>query len=584
MPDQTRNYMGLMRLFDRLVRPVSANTPPTGGVPGDDPDSNGFSDAPLILGTQSRPRRYEIYRQMAHFDLVSSALSLFAEETTQIDYDRGQSIWIESSDRQLQGVGQQALRNVKAEDHLASVVYKTCQFGDDFRRLMYQTGAGVLGWQRSKPDKVQRKEDAYGRVVAYLEDGRKFRNNKTPRSWPWDYVHFRLLGPENTEEDVYGASILQAAYRAWRQLALAEDALLMYRLRRMPERNMIMLDTGQLEDAEAMAYANRWRKAMKKTDFVDPASGDYVKRFNPLTPFEDLVIPIRGQQNTQVTKMSGGGQMDRIYDLEHYRNKFFGSMRIPPAYMSFERDLNSKASLVQMDVRFARTCKRIRRAILTGFRTLVDIHFALIDADRKDSVYNPISRQEDYLVQMAPISYLDEYERQQHVELRASMVEQQARLGRDLELDPQTWAAYLLTTHAQLPEDLVIKLTSGTGEKDANAAFEAYAAAENMPEDERQKWRSDPEMIERTFGAEFTGGYELSRKEKKAALEALKSSPKLQAIVGRIRASVEEDMTESQIDQSVRPPQGVYNSQSILGSDTETQQLLEGLKELETTA
>ena len=88
--------------------------------------------------------------------------------------------------------------------------------GDEFRRLIYQHGKGVLGWKYAPAAQVHRMEDKYDRLIGFREDGKQFRKKNHPVSWPWDYVHFRLLGPE--DHTMYGTSMCAPLFRSWRQL------------------------------------------------------------------------------------------------------------------------------------------------------------------------------------------------------------------------------------------------------------------------------------------------------------------------------------------------------------------------------
>ena len=287
--------------------------------------------------------------------LVSGILDVYAEESTQRDYDRGRSVWIESKSNGIVKAGEECLRNVGMEDRVAYITRRMGKLGDAFQRLIYQTGKGVLAWRQAPATKVHRVEDKFARLTGFREDGQKYRGKKRTTSWPWDYIHFRLLG--KYEEAGYGTSLLESMFRPWRQMTLAEDSVLMYRMRRAPDRNLVLVDVGNMEEHEAIQYLNSWRKRFRKWEFVDPASPNYKKQYNPLTPTEDVFVAMRRDNTTRIESLSGAGNMGELYDLEHFRNKFFGSAKVPKAYFGFEGDINAKATLLQQDVRFARSCK-----------------------------------------------------------------------------------------------------------------------------------------------------------------------------------------------------------------------------------
>ncbi len=231
---------------------------------------------------RDRKERYRIFDEMDSFGLVSGILDVYAEESTQQDYDRGRSVWIESKAQGMVKAGEECLRNTQMEDRVTFIARRMGKRGDAFQRLIYQTGKGVLGWKLAQADKVYRLEDKYGRLIGFREDGQKYRQKKRSVSWPWDYVHFRLLG--KYEEAGYGTAILDALFRPWRQMTLAEDSVLMYRMRRAPDRNLVLVDVGNMEEHEAVQYLNAWRKRFRKFEFIDPASPNYRKQYNPLTP------------------------------------------------------------------------------------------------------------------------------------------------------------------------------------------------------------------------------------------------------------------------------------------------------------
>jgi hypothetical protein len=347
---------------------------------------------------------------------------------------------------------------------------------------------------------------------------------------------------------------------------------------------MILIDVGQLEEHEAMDYVNRWRKSFKKTEFVDPASANYAKQFNPITPLEDVYIPMRGENSSRVEKMDGEGNIGEVYDLDYFINKFFGTARIPKAYVGFEGDVNAKATLLQQDVRFARTCKAIRTSFLYGVRRGLDIHFALMTEDRK--VFPSGTAADKYVVQMSPISYLDEFERLELVQLRYQIVEAMGRLAGDLRLDPQVWAAYVLTTFGKLPEDLVAKLIAKTGQDGGGEQrLEAYAKAKNMSPAEYERWRSDPEAMRMVFGAMPMSGFSvLTESEKRAVAEAVHRSSGLRQVLGDVARYYAMDLLiEQQTDPTTLPP--TFKGRPVedtVTDDKESQMLLEHMRELST--
>lgn len=548
--------------------------------------------------SNDRKERHKIYKEMDTFPLVQSMLDVYAEEATQPDFDRGRRIWVEGASH-MQTAADECLRNVSADDEIPWVLRRTCKYGDAYQRLIYSTGKGVIGWKASPSDKVFRVDDAFGRLVGFREDGKKFRQLQRNVSWPWDYVHFRLQGAReqgDNESGLHGTSMLDAVFRPWRSMTLVEDSLLLFRLHRAPDRNVFYIDVGNLEEHEAMDYVNEWRKAMKKHEFVDPASSQYKKAFNPLLPIEDIFLPMRGNTTSRIESLSGSPDVQAVYDLEHYVRSYFGAARIPKAYMGFEGEINSKATLQQQDVRFARTCKRVQRVGVYGIRQLLDIHFQLLRVNEETMTRYDFNRKEnDYKVMMSPIAYLDEWERLELVQLRYQIVESMSRLAMDLQLNPRAWALYILKTYAKIPEDLIGKLIKRTTQAPGQPGMAAppgggapapFEWVEHLVEDKvtgkkelvyRAEFR--PEIIETMDPKE--GYYELNPREERLLAEAVHNSPMLRKVIGDIAEYAQDDLAfAQQSDPTLWPPTSSGAAVDLENDTEDARQLREDLDKL----
>lgn len=540
-------FTRLMQVFGLGKHPAAS-----GDLEIDDEQNRLMADWWTTHFTLSRDRRerYRIFDEMDTFGLVASVLDLYSEETTQADYDKQRSVWIESRDKKIVQAGEECLRNIRAEDDISAIVREFCKYGDTFRRLIYATGKGVLSWKHVEPYKVHRVQDKFARLIGFREDGKKFRNKERKVSWPWDYVHFRLLGKDAATE--YGTSLLEPIFRSWRQLTLAEDAMLMYRLRRAPDRNMVYVDVGDMEEHDAVNYVNMWKKKFRKYEFIDPSSKEYKKQYNPLTPVEDIFMPVRGEQGmSKVEPLAGGGtDPGLVYDIEHFRNVYFAAARVPKAYMGFEGEINAKATLMQQDVRFARTCKRIRRAATYGTRTVIDIHLSLLPEFAQVNAETFAERM-TYVVQMSPISYLDEFERLELMRLRYEIVQSMSVMAEQMRIDPKVWAAYVLTDFAKLPDDMVQKLVAKTGQEPMEGVLTQRQRAkivEDFGEDVLRK-------VVEPMGTE--GYYNIDAAEQKKINEAIHNSPALRKVIGDIAEYYQDDIYEEEMrqrDLSMIPP------------------------------
>jgi len=479
--------------------------------------------------------RCKVYEEMDRFDLVRSMLDLITEEATQPDPDRRATAWVSSKNTELVNRSQDFFRNAQVEDTLPGITRAMCKYGNRFQRIAYGGGLGVLAWGATAPGIVQRVDDAYGRLIGFTHQNKDttFRGGlKYNVSWPWDFVHFRLIGADDTTGN--GTSLLDSVFRPWRQLVMAEDSTLLLQLRRAGDRNVVFVDVGDMEEHDAMSWVNVWRKKFRKSEYLDPASANYRKNYNPFTTLEDIFVPIREGENSRVESLSGNTQIGDSTALDYFTNKFFGAARVPKAYMGFEGDINAKATLSQQDIRFARTCKRVQRSVIQGLRRSLDIHFALLTKSDGSPVFDLSGKDGEYLVEMAPVSNLDEANAVEIIRLRNEITTQMADLASNLNLDARVWATYLLLNYAKLPEDTVLKLIAKT--------------------DVTPTGGGDPAAGTKAESVDSTKGfYNFSPQEAMECAKLVHRSPVIRRLIGSLAEEGDTRYVESQSDTSILP-------------------------------
>lgn len=161
----------------------------------------------------------------------------------------------------------------------------------------------------------------------------------------------------------YGTSVLKPARRVWKNLKLLEEALLVYRLTRAPQRYVFYVYTGNMDPKEALNYVNQLRMDIKRRRLVDERTGELRREPGFLSIDDDFWIPFGEEgRETRVDVLSGASNVSDIADVEYFLSQFFGALRIPKAYMGNEYDVN-RATLVMQDTRFARTIKRLQKFV-----------------------------------------------------------------------------------------------------------------------------------------------------------------------------------------------------------------------------
>src|SRR5581483_9411118 len=199
----------------------------------------------------------------------------------------------------------------------------------------------------------------------------------------WEVTHFRLLG--NDMFLPYGSSIIEPARRIWRQLILIEDAMLVYRVVRAPERRVFYIDVANIPANEVNTYIEQQRQQMRTTPVVDRNTGRVDLRYNPMSVEEDFFIPVRGgESGTKIDTLAGGQNTAAVEDVAYIQKKLFAALKIPRAYLGYDEMLSSKATLAQEDIRFSRTINVVQKTMMAELNNLAIIHLYAHGYDSED--------------------------------------------------------------------------------------------------------------------------------------------------------------------------------------------------------
>jgi hypothetical protein len=185
-------------------------------------------------------------------------------------------------------------------------------------------------------------------------------------------AHFRLISDVNYLP--YGRSYLEPGRKIFKQMILMEDAMLIHRIVRAPEKRIFYMNVGAIPPNEVEAYMQKTVQKLKKVPFVDPQTGQYNLKYNMMNMMEDFYIPVRGNDQSTRIDTAKGLEYNGIEDVAYLRDKLFAALKIPKAFMGYEKDLTGKATLAAEDIRFARTVERIQRILLSELNKIALIH------------------------------------------------------------------------------------------------------------------------------------------------------------------------------------------------------------------
>ena len=243
---------------------------------------------------------------------------------------------------------------------------------------------GVVGVQQLPNIEIERVEAGmHERRAQSIENPTEHKalhftwKNKNMEFQSWEIAHFRLLGDDRKLP--YGTSMLEKARRIWKQLLLSEDAMLIYRTSRAPERRIFKVFVGNMEDADVEAYVQRVANKFKRDQVVDQKTGNVDMRFNQMAVDQDYFVPVRDPAApSPIDTLPGAQNLAEIADIEYIQKKLLTALRVPKAFLGFEDVVGDGKNLALQDIRFARTINRIQKSMLAELNKVAIIHLFLL--------------------------------------------------------------------------------------------------------------------------------------------------------------------------------------------------------------
>jgi hypothetical protein len=321
---------------------------------------------------QVRRELFRDYDAMDNDPIIASALDIYADESTTKD-EFGQVLTIRSSNENVKEILHNLFYDViNIEFNLWPWTRNLVKYGDFFLGLEIAEGKGVINVIPQSIYYSERLEGADPHNANYVKF--KVEMDRTGKGeWEnYEMAHFRLLSDTNFLP--YGKSMIESARRIWKQLSLMEDAMLIHRIMRAPEKRVFKIDIGNIPPTEVDNYMQKIINKMKKVPFLDKTSGDYNLKYNMQNLTEDFYLPVRGGDSGTAIENLAGLEYASIEDIDYLKAKLFAALKIPKAYLGYDENVNGKATLAAEDVRFARTIERIQRTITSELSKIAVIH------------------------------------------------------------------------------------------------------------------------------------------------------------------------------------------------------------------
>lgn len=332
----------------------------------------------------NRLAAYYDYESMEFTPEISAALDIYAEESTTMS-EKGEILTIFSESTRVKNILDDLFKNVlDVNTNLQMWTRGLCKYGDNFVYLKIDPEKGIIGCQQLPNIEIERLEGASSKAAGQARDikmpSRELRfhwKNKDMEFQAWEIAHFRILGDDRKLP--YGTSMLDKIRRIWKQLLLAEDAMLIYRTSRAPERRIFKVFVGNMDDKDIEAYVQRVASKFKRDQISDPRNGQVDMRYNQMSVDQDYFIPVRDPAApSPIDTLPGAQNLGEIADIEYIQKKLLAALRIPKAFLGFEEVVGEGKSLALMDIRFARTINRIQKSLIQELNKIALVHLYLL--------------------------------------------------------------------------------------------------------------------------------------------------------------------------------------------------------------
>lgn len=360
----------------------------------DGPAVGGVSRNPILPQLElNRRRRYKDYEEMDEYPEIGAAFDIYSDDSTQRGL-HGERWTVKSDNDMVVDEVEAFFDQIRLDKLLWDIIRNTVKYGDCFTELILDVNKPQEGVKKIKilnPNWILRVENEFGYLKKFLQE---IPNMETVQysevgqsnvNRPVKYieldknqiVHFRL----HTSDPIfypYGKSIAALCHRVFRSLKMMEDAMMIYRLSRAPERRIFYVDTGNLPTSKAEMFIERLKQKFKKEKFYNSPKGTVDSRYNPMSMDEDFFVPTKNGRGTKIDTLPGATNLGEIEDVRYYRDKLLAGLKIPKDYV-VEKDQSPerKANLSQLDVKFARTIQRVQIDIETGLENMAKRHLQL---------------------------------------------------------------------------------------------------------------------------------------------------------------------------------------------------------------
>jgi hypothetical protein len=372
---QNGGNLALTKLADRYTRLHGSNRHRVGGIHGGY-DSNYYMH-------QNRMQLYTDYEMMDRDPIIHSALDIYSDEST-LEDQFGDILTIKTNNSKVQKILYNLFYEILNIDfNMWSWIRNVTKYGDFFLKLDIADEYGIINVRPISSYEIERYEE-YNEETGEYDIKFKHIANAEEYYDVFEIAHFRMLSDSNFLP--YGRSMLEGARQEFQKLTMLEDAMLIHRIMRAPEKRIFKIDIGNIPPNEVDTFMEQIINKMKKIPHIDQRSGNYNLKFNLNNMLEDYFLPVRGGQSQTNIDTLPGMTWTGTDDIEYVKNKMMAALKIPKPFLGYDEGVEGKTTLASMDIRFARTIERIQKIVVSELYKIAIIHLASQGYEGEDLV------------------------------------------------------------------------------------------------------------------------------------------------------------------------------------------------------
>ena len=385
------------RREDALQRQsISSSTPINNSAVGDIAMDKGFQEFMYANIQQDKAARIRDYRVMAAFAEVGDALDEICDEIINKDAN-GEIVQLKFLHREFKPNEQKQL-----EDEFQKFIsyfdleHKGWEY---FRQLLVEGEVywehiihkdhpkeGILGTVQIPTELI---DPIFGNIQNSIVQGYLLRKPVFNEENPTKIEDMQLIPMDKNQVPYVNSGIwndnktirlpyLENARRAYRQLSLIEDAIVIYRLVRAPEKLVFNVDVGNMSPPKAEGYLRNLQQKYWSRHTYDTDSSGQVMKFSPQSMLDSFWFAKRaGSEGTDVKTLAGGQNLGELEDLMYFMKKLYKSLKVPVTRLNPEQSFQDGTDILREELKFARFIIRMQMQFAAGLKNGFITHLKL---------------------------------------------------------------------------------------------------------------------------------------------------------------------------------------------------------------